>query len=121
MQIASKTFCILDVFAMEKFWGNGLAVFRDAGDLSDEEMQAIAREMNQAETIFILSDLERNGGYEIGRSSLLFIKAAEEGDRINVQVGGRCIPLAQGQTDNNVYRHLFFNNVTCSHLFYEVR
>jgi trans-2,3-dihydro-3-hydroxyanthranilate isomerase len=65
MQMASKTFYMLDVFAMEKYGGNGLAVFRDAGDLSDEEMQAIAREMNQAETTFILSDLERDGGYDV--------------------------------------------------------
>jgi len=61
----SKTFYMLDVFAMAKYGGNGLAVFRDAGDLSDEEMQAIAREMNQAETTFILSDLERDGGYDV--------------------------------------------------------
>lgn len=63
--MASKTFYLLDVFAMEKYGGNGLAVFRDAADLSDGEMQAIAREMNQAETTFILSEEERNGGYDV--------------------------------------------------------
>ena len=63
--MASRPFYMLDVFALEKYGGNGLAVFRDAADLSDEEMQAIAREMNQAETTFILSDSERDGGYDV--------------------------------------------------------
>ena len=63
--MASKTFYMLDVFAMEKYGGNGLAVFRDAADLSDKEMQYIAREMNQAETTFILSDSKRRGGYDV--------------------------------------------------------
>ena len=63
--MASKTFYMLDVFAMERYGGNGLAVFRDAADLSDEEMQNIAREMNQAETTFILSDSKRHGGYDV--------------------------------------------------------
>jgi len=63
--MASKTFYLLDVFAMQKYGGNGLAVFRGAADLSEEEMQTIAREMNQAETTFILSDSERDGGYDV--------------------------------------------------------
>ena len=42
-------------------------------------------------------DLRVEQGYEIGRPSLLFIKAVEEHGQIKVQVGGRCIPLAQGQ------------------------
>lgn len=58
-------FYLLDVFAIEKYGGNGLAVFRDAAGLSDKEMQSIAREMNQAETAFILSDREREGGYDV--------------------------------------------------------
>jgi len=39
-------FHIVDVFAEKKYAGNQLAVFRDAGDLSDEEMQLFAKEMN---------------------------------------------------------------------------
>jgi trans-2,3-dihydro-3-hydroxyanthranilate isomerase len=37
------------------FGGNPLAVFPDGAGLSDEEMQAIAREMNLSETTFVLS------------------------------------------------------------------
>ena len=58
-------FYILDVFAEEKYTGNQLAVFRDAADLSSEMMQKIAREMHFSETTFILSDKERDGGYDV--------------------------------------------------------
>jgi trans-2,3-dihydro-3-hydroxyanthranilate isomerase len=59
------TFTIVDVFAEKKYAGNQLAVFRDAGDLSDEEMQHFAKEMNYSETTFILSEDEWKGGYDV--------------------------------------------------------
>jgi trans-2,3-dihydro-3-hydroxyanthranilate isomerase len=37
---------ILDVFAENKYQGNQLAVFTDLKNISDSEMQHIAREMN---------------------------------------------------------------------------
>ena len=40
------TFSIVDVFAEKKYAGNQLAVFRNAGSLSSDEMQQIAREIN---------------------------------------------------------------------------
>ncbi len=40
------TFCIVDVFAEEKYAGNQLATVRDAKALLDVEMQRIAKEMN---------------------------------------------------------------------------
>lgn len=43
-----------DVFTNEPFGGNQLAVFFEGDTLSDEKMQAIAREMNNSETTFIL-------------------------------------------------------------------
>ncbi len=43
-----------DVFTNEPFGGNPLAVFPDAGDLTDREFQQIAREMNLSETVFVL-------------------------------------------------------------------
>ncbi len=58
-------FYILDVFAEEKYAGNQLAVVRDAGGLSDGQMQKIAKEMNYSETTFILSQQERNDGYDV--------------------------------------------------------
>jgi len=59
------SFYIVDVFAEEKYAGNQLAVFTDAKDISDTEMQQIAREMNYSETTFILSQERRNGGYDV--------------------------------------------------------
>ena len=44
----------VDVFTNEPFGGNPLAVFPDAGELSDREFQQIAREMNLSETVFVL-------------------------------------------------------------------
>src|SRR6478609_7256818 len=46
-------FVQFDVFSFRPFEGNPLAVFTDARGLSDELMQALAREMNLAETTFI--------------------------------------------------------------------
>jgi len=63
--MGKPTFCIVDVFAEEKFAGNQLAVFRFVKQLSDEQMQRIAKEMNYSETTFILSDEERDGGYDV--------------------------------------------------------
>jgi trans-2,3-dihydro-3-hydroxyanthranilate isomerase len=56
---------IVDVFAEEKYKGNQLAVFRNVGDLSSEEMQKIAKETNYSETTFILSDETRSRGYDV--------------------------------------------------------
>ena len=58
-------FYIADVFAEEKYAGNQLAVFRDAGGLPSEEMQKIAAEMNYSETTFVLSEEERDGDYDV--------------------------------------------------------
>jgi trans-2,3-dihydro-3-hydroxyanthranilate isomerase len=58
-------FYILDVFAESKYAGNQLAVFRNAEAISSEKMQQIAREINFSETTFILSDEQRNGGFDV--------------------------------------------------------
>jgi trans-2,3-dihydro-3-hydroxyanthranilate isomerase len=46
-------FYTLDVFTNSRFEGNPLAVFTDGDSLSNDRMQAIAREMNLAETVFV--------------------------------------------------------------------
>lgn len=43
----------VDVFAERQLAGNQLAVIENAADLTDEQMQAIALEMNYAETTFV--------------------------------------------------------------------
>jgi trans-2,3-dihydro-3-hydroxyanthranilate isomerase len=50
----SYEFVQLDVFTRTPFTGNPLAIFTDARGLTDQEMQAIAREMNLSETTFVL-------------------------------------------------------------------
>jgi trans-2,3-dihydro-3-hydroxyanthranilate isomerase len=47
-------FVQLDVFSSRPFEGNSLAVFPDGRGLSDQHMQALAREMNLSETTFVL-------------------------------------------------------------------
>src|SRR5947207_15217507 len=47
-------FVQLDVFTQTPLTGNPLAVFTDWRGLTDEKMQALAREMNLSETTFIL-------------------------------------------------------------------
>lgn len=46
---------IVDVFARERYTGNQLAVVETGGDLADEELQAVAREMDFSETAFVES------------------------------------------------------------------
>jgi predicted PhzF superfamily epimerase YddE/YHI9 len=50
----SYEFVQLDVFTKTPLTGNPLAIFTDARGLTDEQMQALAREMNLSETTFIL-------------------------------------------------------------------
>jgi trans-2,3-dihydro-3-hydroxyanthranilate isomerase len=58
-------FFIVDVFAEEPLAGNQLAVFLDTADLSSEQMQLLAREMNYSETTFVPSATPREGAYEV--------------------------------------------------------
>jgi trans-2,3-dihydro-3-hydroxyanthranilate isomerase len=54
MPSRSYEFVQLDVFTQTALTGNALAIFVDARGLDDDEMQALAREMNLSETTFIL-------------------------------------------------------------------
>lgn len=61
-------FTQLDVFTARPLEGNPLAVFPDADGLSDQEMQAIAREMNLSETTFVFrreDSIERQRGVRV--------------------------------------------------------
>lgn len=57
-----------DVFSSKPLEGNSLAVFFDGRDLSDVQMQSIAKEMNLSETTFILprdAETERERGVRV--------------------------------------------------------
>lgn len=61
-------YALVDVFAERSLQGNQLAIFTDARGLSDEEMQALARETNLSETTFILPrepEVERKRGVQV--------------------------------------------------------
>src|SRR5262249_50716723 len=55
-----RRFYTLDVFTDTRFQGNPLAVITDGDGLSDDVMQAIAREMNLAETVFVQKPTEED-------------------------------------------------------------
>ncbi|KAA9400088.1 PhzF family phenazine biosynthesis protein [Haloarcula sp. CBA1130] len=52
----SHPFHIVDVFARERYTGNQLAVVTSANDLHENEMQAIAAEMDYSETTFVTGE-----------------------------------------------------------------
>jgi trans-2,3-dihydro-3-hydroxyanthranilate isomerase len=49
----SHSYAVLDVFTTKPLAGNSLAVIPDAAGLDDARMQAIAREFNLSETVFV--------------------------------------------------------------------
>lgn len=55
----------VDVFADGPLAGNPLAVFPEAGGLSDAEMQAIARELHLSETTFVLLPTDPAAAYRV--------------------------------------------------------
>jgi trans-2,3-dihydro-3-hydroxyanthranilate isomerase len=50
----NKQFVVVNAFANAPFGGNPAAVFTNASGLGSESMQAIARQMNLVETVFVL-------------------------------------------------------------------
>src|SRR5438132_12754878 len=73
-------FVQVDVFTQTPLAGNPLAIFTDARGLSDDEMQALAREMNLSETTFILP---RNPATE-----------AKEGKKVRIFTVAEELPFA---------------------------
>lgn len=60
-----RIFYIVDVFAIDRYTGNPLAVFVNAEGLSDLDMQALAKEMNYSETTFITGERQSDRGYPV--------------------------------------------------------
>lgn len=112
-------FYIVDVFTDKKYAGNQLAVFLDAGNLSSEEMQKIAREINFAESTFITKlnaenntadikiftpehEMQFAGHPIIGTSWILMNKVFEnspENIKLNVPIG----PIAIHKTEDLIW------------------
>jgi trans-2,3-dihydro-3-hydroxyanthranilate isomerase len=61
----SLSFCTCDVFTERRFGGNPLAVVLDGTALSDAQMQAVAREFNFSETVFVLPPPDPDHGTRV--------------------------------------------------------
>jgi trans-2,3-dihydro-3-hydroxyanthranilate isomerase len=51
--VASFRYVVADVFTDTPLAGNGLAVFTDAREIPEQQLQALARELNLSETVFV--------------------------------------------------------------------
>ena len=71
--VMTYDFVIADVFSSTPFGGNQLAVFLDARGLSDRAMQSLAREINFAESTFLLPPSKK----EYARRVRIFTPGAE--------------------------------------------
>ena len=58
-------FSLVDVFGVEDFSGNPVAVVHDAAALSTEQMQRITRWLNLSETTFLLPPSDREADYRV--------------------------------------------------------
>jgi len=58
-------YSVVDVFTDRPFTGNPLAIVFDAHELAGEQMQAIAREFNLSETIFVLPPSTPEATYRV--------------------------------------------------------
>src|SRR3954449_4177941 len=56
-------YVVADVFTDTPLTGNQLAVFTDARDLTSEDMQSLAREMNLSESVFVFPASARDGAH----------------------------------------------------------
>jgi trans-2,3-dihydro-3-hydroxyanthranilate isomerase len=90
-------FVQLDVFTQTPLTGNPLAIFTDAHGLDDEEMQAVAREMNLSETTFILP---RDSGTE-----------AREGKKVRIFTVAEELPFA-GHPTLGTALHLYASQLS---------
>jgi trans-2,3-dihydro-3-hydroxyanthranilate isomerase len=73
LAVRSFRYVVVDVFTDTPLAGNQLAVFTDARDMDELTMQALAREMNFSETVFVLPPQAKDADVRIR----IFTPAAE--------------------------------------------
>jgi len=71
--VTELSYHVVDVFTDRAYAGNPLAVVLDADDLSDAQMQSMAREFNLSETTFVLPPTSAGATYRLR----IFTPAAE--------------------------------------------
>ena len=101
---------LLDVFTDQPFGGNPLAVFPDAAGMSGDVMQRIARELNLAETAFVLPtdnpecdfrvrifspavEMPMAGHPTVGTADVLYRLGRFSGERVRFQENVGVIPV----------------------------
>ena len=88
----SYRYKVVDVFTTEVLEGNALAVFPDASDLDATTMQKIARELNLAETVFVLPATRK----DCAATLRIFTPAKEMPFAGHPTVGGAFVLLQEG-------------------------
>jgi trans-2,3-dihydro-3-hydroxyanthranilate isomerase len=86
-----RRYVTLDVFTLRRFAGNPLAVVFDADGLDTAAMQAIAREFNYPETVFVLAALDK-----VHRARLRIFTPAAELPFAGHPTVGTAVALARG-------------------------
>jgi trans-2,3-dihydro-3-hydroxyanthranilate isomerase len=101
---------LLDVFTDQPFGGNQLAVFPDAAGMPGDVMQRLARELNLAETTFVLPpripdcefhvriftpavEMPMAGHPTVGTADVLYRLGRFSGDRVHFEEGVVVIPV----------------------------
>jgi len=106
----------VDVFTGQQFGGNPLAVFTDAGGLTDAQMQSLAFELNLSETTFVLppvdpaksarvrifnrtAEMAFAGHPSIGTAYVLACANHPHGDRLKLEVPAGIVDVEIERTD----------------------
>ena len=63
--MSSRNFYIVNAFTDKPFGGNPAGVFLNASGLSDQQMQAIAKQLNLVETVFITPLNAKEADFEL--------------------------------------------------------
>ena len=94
-----RRFVTLDVFTDRRFEGNPLAVVLEAEGLDGKAMQAIAREFNLSETVFVLppGDSAHRARYRIftPKEEAGIRRAPDRGHRVAARVSRRWTKCAR--------------------------
>ncbi len=91
----------VDVFTSQRFGGNPLAVFTDARELSDREMQSLAAEMNYSETTVVLPPRDPSNTARVR----IFNRTSEMPFAGHPNVGTGYVLAAMGRASGDVLRY----------------
>src|SRR5271170_6048862 len=96
-QTNSHRYVVVDVFSTEPLAGNPLAVFPDASEIDETTMQKIARELNLAETVFVLPATRKDCAARVR----IFTPTKEMAFAGHPTVGGAFVLLQEGIVPKN--------------------